>query len=137
MAVERIEVQEWLKIAAELFGSDPLDWKFKCASCGHEQSMREVKERHPTLEIDDIKRWIHFSCEGRQWVCKRQKPVVGCDWTLGGLFQIHNIEVITPDGEAQPAFEFAHPDGMAKIVAACKLCKDAVCPNSEHPGYVQ
>lgn len=136
MSVERIGVEEWTKIAVELFGTNPHDWRFRCTSCGHEQSIREVMERHPNLNPDDVKAWIYFSCEGREWACKREKPEVGCDWTLGGLFQIHKIEVATPDGKTVPAFEFAHPDGMKKIVEACVSCKNAVCANPEHPGYV-
>ena len=32
---------------------------------------------------------------------------VGCDWTLGGLFLIHEIEVESADGKLQPLFKLA------------------------------
>ncbi len=44
---------------------------------------------------------FYFSCIGR-WVKDR-----GCDWTLGGLLQIHNTEVVTDDGDTVPVFDFA------------------------------
>jgi len=31
----------------------------------------------------------------------------GCNWTLGGLFQIHTLETVDADGNATPVFEFA------------------------------
>lgn len=118
MTVANIAVENWLQIAKDLFGDNPDGWRFKCTSCGHVQSIGEVIKRHPELDGADIKAWIYFSCEGRQWACKREKPEVGCDWTLGGLFQIHKIAVVAPDGKAIPAFEFDHPEGMDRIVAA-------------------
>lgn len=137
MAVEKISLKAWLQIAEDLFGTKPDDWRFKCPSCGHVQSTGEVLQRHPTLDRNSIKEWIYFNCEGRQWACKGKKPQLGCDWTLGGLFQIHKVEVVTPDGKSIQAFEFAHEEGMARIVAACTGCEQAVCPDPEHPGYVR
>lgn len=32
-----------------------------------------------------------------------------CNWTLGGLFRLHELEVITPDGKAHPTFAVATP----------------------------
>jgi hypothetical protein len=137
MAVEKIQLKAWLQIAEDLFGTDPDEWRFKCTSCGHAQSTKEVLARHPSLNREDVKSWIYFSCEGRQWACYGKKPQLGCDWTLGGLFQIHKVEVVTPEGKEIQAFEFAHSEGMTKIIAACTSCEQAVCPNPEHPGYVQ
>ena len=31
----------------------------------------------------------------------------GCDWTLGGLLQIHEIEIETDDGERHVHFDLA------------------------------
>lgn len=132
--IEKISIDQWLAVGEQLFGTNPENWKFKCTACGHSQSIAEVKERHPTLGSDEIKRWIHVSCEGRQWACRGRKPEAGCDWTLGGLFRIHKLEVDTGEG-LKPAFEFDHPDAKRLIQESCLACAQGVCPNSSHPGY--
>ena len=37
-------------------------------------------------------------------------PKQGCDWTLGGMFQLHKLEVVTEDGEHYPRFEPCTPE---------------------------
>lgn len=51
------------------------------------------------LEREEASQYIGFSCIGR-FNNKR----TGCDWTLGGLFRIHELEVITDDGERHMHF---------------------------------
>jgi len=92
----------WRDEAARRFGPKGRDWKFKCAQCGETQSLKEFVDAGMTLE--EAQSRAHFSCIGR-WVKGR-----GCDWTLGGLFRIHTMEVQTPDGELTPVFEFADAD---------------------------
>ena len=135
--VEHLSLERWLGIAEKLFGKDPNQWKFKCPACGHGQSVAEVMERHPALSVDEVKKWIYFSCEGREWACKRLKPEVGCDWTLGGFFQIHHMTVTAPDGHKSPVFEFDHPDAEKLIQESCPSCEQAVCANETHPGYAR
>ena len=33
-----------------------------------------------------------------------------CNWTLGGLFTLHKLEVITEDGQKHPRFEVTSSD---------------------------
>lgn len=106
----RVGRDAWLAIAAELFGDDPRAWRFACPSCGHEQSHNEVKARKP--DIGDTSGWIYFACEGRHIAS------VGCDWTLGGLFQIHSLEVIEDSGRAVQRMRFAHPRADELLAAA-------------------
>jgi len=109
----RLGREAWLAIGAELFGRDPRAWRFKCPGCGHEQSHNEAKERKP--DVGDTSGWIYFACEGRR------NPAVGCDWTLGGLFQIHTLEVIEDSGRAVQCMRFAHPRADDLLVAAAAL----------------
>lgn len=51
--------------------------------------------------IENPEQKFYYSCIGR-WVKGR-----GCNWTLGGLFQIHETEVVNEDGKPIPVFEFA------------------------------
>src|SRR5689334_6919969 len=89
---------EWVTRGRELFGEDKRTWRFRCVRCGNVQSHELVKERNP--QIGDTSSWIYYACEGRH------TPNVGCDWSLGGLFRIHKLEVIVGDLRT-PCFEFA------------------------------
>ena len=75
-----ISHEDWLKEAKEKFGDDPKKWQFKCPSCKTVQTIEDFKKAG--LEKNDIMSYIAFSCVGR---FTKEK---GCDWTLGGLFQI-------------------------------------------------
>lgn len=94
--METMTLEQWREKAVSLFGKDPLDWKFKCVRCGHVQKGRDFKRL-----VENPMDFAFFSCIGR-W-----KEDVGCDWTLGGLLQIHEVEVVTEKGEKVPSFEFA------------------------------
>lgn len=91
---------QWLKEGNDLFGPNFMNWKFKCVHCGTSQSARDFIAAG--LLKEEIESYLGFSCIGRFDNSK------GCDWTLGGLFQIHTLEVIFPDSDAGiPIFEFA------------------------------
>lgn len=99
----QVHRDDFLRIGAELFGEDRNNWQFRCASCGHVQSINDAKKRNPAV---DESGWVHFHCEGRFLL---PKPIVGCDWTLGGLFRIHELEIFDPrSGSFLPSFLFAH-----------------------------
>lgn len=87
--------EEWIAEGMRRFGKDKSKWKWKCARCGHVQSMRDFTDIG--MDPSNV---VYFSCIGR-W-----KQGIGCDWTLGGLFQIHTLEVLR-DGKIIPVFEFA------------------------------
>ena len=36
----------------------------------------------------------------------------GCNWTLGGLFHIHEVTVVTPELKEVPVFEFAPNENL-------------------------
>ena len=91
-------LEEWRSKAIEIFEIDNFTrWKFVCPNCGHIQCAQDFID----AEIDQWRDVFFFSCIGR-W-----KKGVGCDWTLGGLLQIHQTEVISESGEKVPVFEFA------------------------------
>lgn len=94
-----LTIEEWKAKAISLFGQDPNNWKFKCRHCGGIQT----KADFVAAEVPEPGNKFFFSCIGR-WV-----PGRGCNWTLGGLLQIHETEVINEDGKAVPVFEFAQP----------------------------
>jgi hypothetical protein len=108
----RVTREAWLRIGGELFGENPREWRFQCPSCGHIQSEREARERN--AEVKNLSDWIYFSCEGRH------TPSVGCDWTLGGLFQIHTLEVVSDGGHVSRVMRFAHERADELLTAAAK-----------------
>lgn len=95
--VQRIAYEDWVKTGEELFGKNPRAWKFKCPRCGSVQTMEDFTE----IGFAKPQQVVHYSCIGR-W-----KDGVGCDWTLGGLFKIHTVEILMPSGDVRPSFEYA------------------------------
>ena len=61
-------------------------------------------------------KYLGFSCVGR-WTnaggpFERDHPRDGsrpCNWTLGGLFSLHEAVVLTPDGQRRATFDLATP----------------------------
>lgn len=95
-----------------------------CPICGTVQSMASLVEAGATKE--EAERLIGFSCEGRltgagPWPNKpnaKRRAVRGCDWSLGGLFKLHRLEV-TADGEPpHPRFEVATPEQAQALASA-------------------
>lgn len=87
-----------------------------CPMCGTVQNGEDLIKAGAGQTLGDVEGFIGFSCIGR-WTHGRPPPKkeergtqVGCNWTLGGLFQFHELEVITPDGERHPRFAVATPE---------------------------
>lgn len=94
-----------------------------CPMCGTVQSMASLIAAGATPE--QAERAIGFSCEGRitgagPWPNKptaKRRSVRGCDWSLGGLFRLHRLEVIA-DGKPHPRFEVATPEQAQSLSRA-------------------
>ena len=72
--------------------------KVICPRCKTEQCANDLIDAGAGNSFDDVQGYIGYSCVGRFDTSK------GCNWTLGGLFQLHELEVITEDGKAHPRF---------------------------------
>jgi len=99
---------------------------FICVVCGTIQSVASLIKAGATE--DQAKRAIGFACEGRfrnagPWPrgsdkgprARARRKVRGCDWTLGGLFRIHEREVEMPDGTVHPTFRLASPQAAQQL----------------------
>lgn len=75
------------------------DVTFKCPRCGTLQSAQDLIDAGAGKDMDEVEKYLAYSCVGRFTKLK------GCDWTLGGLFQIHQYEVIDDAGNHHPRFE--------------------------------
>ena len=100
---------------AELVGQGVghADFAFKCPMCGTVQSARDLIAAGAGKSFDEVEKYIAFSCVGR-WTgapAPRTKPDgKPCNWTLGGLFSLHKLVVVTPDEKEHPRFEPASPE---------------------------
>ena len=97
--MKQITLKEWIEKGEILFGKDRTKWKFVCPKCKTVQTLQDIIDTG--VSIEDAQGYFAYSCIGR---FTKEK---GCNWTLGGLLQIHTTEVIMPDGKKRPVFEFA------------------------------
>lgn len=97
-------------------GVAKVDLAFKCPACGTIQSARDLIEAGAGADFDAVEGYLGFSCIGRfTHLRPPPRPLPddyngGCNWTLGGLFPIHKLEVVTADGKHHKRFEPATPD---------------------------
>jgi hypothetical protein len=102
--VKTYSLKEWRAKGKELYGTDDiLEWPLVCPNCGTIQKGIDLLQEG--MEADKALNYLGFSCIGR-FNSKNKK---GCDWSLGGLFQIHEVE-IEMDGDTRPVFNF-HEEG--------------------------
>jgi hypothetical protein len=82
-------------------------YAFKCPICGTVQSADSLTRAG--VNRDDVKKFIGFSCIGRftnagSWK-QGDQPGRGCNWSLGGLLRLHNLEVVDQQGKMHMHFE--------------------------------
>lgn len=89
------------------------DLALVCPMCGTVQSPRDLIAAGAGADFEAVERFVGFSCVGRFTGAgspRKQPDGQPCNWTLGGLFQCHKLEVIDEDGKAYPRFEPATPE---------------------------
>jgi hypothetical protein len=93
------------------FGPDAKAWKFFCPMCKTPQSASDFYAAGFKPGTGEVNKYLGFSCIGRFTKAgphqPGQPPGRGCNWTLGGLFQIHQMEVVLPNGQKSPCMEIA------------------------------
>ena len=76
---------------------------------GTVQSGQDLIDAGAGEDFEEVQKYLAFSCVGR-WtgagsaLRKETEEGKGCDWTLGGLFQLHDFVVIDEDGKEHPHF---------------------------------
>jgi hypothetical protein len=83
---------------------------FRCPMCATVQSAASLIKAGAGENFEQVERFLGFSCVGR--FTRAGSPRKAPDgqpsnWTLGGLFRLHKLEVIDTDGKAYPRFEIA------------------------------
>lgn len=99
--------------------SDRVHSAVKCPLCKTPQSIQSFI--CAGADAETAERYIGFSCLGRLTGAgePRRKPDGRpCNWTLGGLLQLHELEVIDDKGNVHPHFEIATPEEAKALEAA-------------------
>ena len=97
------------------------DYCLVCPMCGTIQDANDLIKAGAGKTFEEVEKYLGFSCVGR---FTHQKPPPkekgtqeGCNWSLGGLFQFHNLVIITPDGKKHPSFEPASAEQFQEHLA--------------------
>lgn len=84
----------------------------KCPMCGTVQCMQDLVNVGAGKDLQEVERYFAFSCVGR-WTGapgpRKSPDGKPCNWTLGGLFKMHNTVLICDDGTEHPIFDIATP----------------------------
>lgn len=92
---------------------------FVCPRCGVVQSMALLVQAGAGPDADAVEKYIGFSCVGRftgAGAPRKAPDGAPCNWTLGGLFSMHELEVETPEGEKLPHFAPATPEQAKELM---------------------
>ena len=83
--------EEWRAKAVELFGQDPMDWKFVCPACKHVASVRDWRDAGASQGE------VAFSCVGRRLNADDRNTFQGkggpCQYAGGGLFRLNPVAI--------------------------------------------
>ncbi len=116
--MKTITQDDFIAEASARFGDNVRDWKFVCPMCGTIQSVQQLLDAVVASggTKDDVHGYIGFSCIGRftgqgdvgiAAKNRGEKWDKGCNWTLGGLLRLHELEVVMQSGYRRPTFELA------------------------------
>lgn len=113
MRTRRITLDEFHKQIDAQNAPNRESVKLVCPMCGVSQSANDLIKAGAGATFDDVEKYLGFSCVDR-WLGAggpRETPDgLPCNWTLGGLFTLHKLEVIMPDGKVCLTFEVALAD---------------------------
>lgn len=104
---------EEFRAALQAQGVEREDYAFRCPMCETVQSARDLIAAGAGANLDEVRRYEGFSCIGRFTGAGSPSKAGkgnGCNWTLGGFFQMHRLEVLTEDGERHPRLEPVTPE---------------------------
>ncbi|MCB5201695.1 hypothetical protein LH464_04280 [Neorhizobium sp. T786] len=117
--MEAIKLDEFRARIKAQGTSDRAHAAFKCPMCKTIQSMTSFTRAGTDAETAE--KYIGFSCVGRVTGAegpRKQPDGKPCNWTLGGLFRFHELEVIDDAGKAHPHFEVATPEEAQALEAS-------------------
>jgi hypothetical protein len=126
--VRRIDHAQLLRELAQQGVSNSRFWAFRCPVCGTIQSAASLMAAGMSRE--DVRTSLAVECEGRllqrgAWPLPSdrssgavaRRKLRGCNWTLNGFVQLHELEVFK-DGVINSLFELAKPEEAQALEAA-------------------
>lgn len=122
--MKEIALKEWEALLKSQ-GVPLVDVTFECPRCKTLQSANDLIKAGAGKTLDEVQPFLGYSCVGR-WTKDK-----GCDWTLGGLFQIHELVVVTEDGVKHPRFRPLTAAQQAEEKAAAPPVKATEVPVEE------
>jgi hypothetical protein len=102
------------------------DLALVCPMCRTVQTARDLINAGAGADFDSVEKYLGFSCVGRftgAGTPRKEPDGQPCNWTLGGLFALHKLEVVTPDGKHHPRFEPATPEQAQTHAARTAITK--------------
>jgi len=112
----RLTVAEFMAEVERQIGHTPASERdhlrvtFVCPMCACAQDGADFVQAGAGRDWAEVETHVGFTCIGRWKKAKspRARPDgKPCDWTVGGLFKVHTIEVVDEEGTAHPMFELA------------------------------
>lgn len=103
------------------------DYAFVCPMCGTLQSARDLIAAGAGGTFEEVESYLGYSCVGRFTGAptpRRSPDGKPCNWTLGGLFRTHKLEVLTSDGRHHPHFELGTPEQAQKHAEVSPALED-------------
>ena len=111
--MQTMTVDEFLGALKAQGVNSHIHFALKCPMCGTVQSAADLIAAGAGADFDAVEKYLGYSCVGRFTGAgspRKTRDGKPCNWTLGGLFKVHKLEVVTPDGERHPRFEPATPE---------------------------
>lgn len=121
MPIECIDVSEFHRRIKAQGVSGRKHIAFICPMCRTVQSGASLIKAAAGNSMPEVERYLGFSCVGRflDAASPRKEPDgKPCNWTLGGLLRLHNLEIVDADGKHHPHFEVASSEDAMKLEAA-------------------
>jgi hypothetical protein len=110
-----------------------------CPRCKTIQSARDLIAAGAGSSFDEVGKYLGFSCVGRFTGAgspRKEPDGKPCDWTLGGIFGLHELEVITPDGKHRPHFELATAEQAQKHAQERRSQQVTTADDGDRPGWL-
>ena len=94
----KITLKNFMEKCRTLYGKSTLNVIWICPVCKTEQSGKDFINKL-NMKPEEVVDYMGFSCIGR-W-----SKDMGCDYTLGGLFQLSKLKIIDDEGQSHLRFE--------------------------------
>lgn len=118
MSLETISIDEFRARLKAQAVSSRIHIALKCPMCATVQSLQSFI--CAGTEPEQAEKFIGFSCVGRVTGApgpRKEPDGEPCNWTLGGLLRMHDLEVVDEEGVKHPHFVIASPEEAQTLEA--------------------